>query len=410
MIASPLVLALFGFGGWKAATAQSEGAVRRLARDNGVALTAEELYPAYKGDPARNSADLVHELESLLRDLRGKKRLFEGAKPGPDYFAEIEKSLSDTPEAFSLAERIADAEDFYVERRGDLPAVTFPEFATVKAAAKHLAFRSELRAHKGDLVGCQRDLDRIEKLARFMGKEPLLIGGLVQLAIQSIGMASAARSLPALVADKDATRLVETWVDGLAPMDFSRAFEGEATMSAWVGTRPLALGSIAGNSESEAQASYRAAELTRFAWNRKLIEAWLKVRTEVRANPTDPDIAEAAMNKHMKPLTTTRDPLLVVAEVLLPAVSQLPQAARRGAAKRAVLKAGIDALRTGRANVEWTRDPLATGPLKSRKTDTGWLIYSVGADGVDDGGVFGEKSKVRDTVLEFDGEKARLRG
>ena len=36
--------------------------------------------------------------------------------------------------------------------------------------------------------------------------------------------------------------------------------------------------------------------------------------------------------------------------------------------------------------VEVTTDPFTGDPLKWRKTDTGWLIYSVGRDGIDNGG------------------------
>jgi hypothetical protein len=35
-------------------------------------------------------------------------------------------------------------------------------------------------------------------------------------------------------------------------------------------------------------------------------------------------------------------------------------------------------------------DPFSAGPLVARHTDTGWIVYSVADNGVDDGGVFAD--------------------
>ena len=61
------------FALWVTATRSSEAEVRKIAREAGIPLTAEELYPPYKGDPQDNAATYVPRLMEIERQLDPNK-------------------------------------------------------------------------------------------------------------------------------------------------------------------------------------------------------------------------------------------------------------------------------------------------------------------------------------------------
>jgi hypothetical protein len=92
-----------------------------------------------------------------------------------------------------------------------------------------------------------------------------------------------------------------------------------------------------------------------------------------------------------------------MADLLQPSIAAALTADRRNLGKIRALRA-ISALQafaaehdreaTGLAELALPAaaiaDPFSAGPLVARDTDAGWLVYSVGDNGVDDGGSLGD--------------------
>jgi hypothetical protein len=97
----------------------------------------------------------------------------------------------------------------------------------------------------------------------------------------------------------------------------------------------------------------------------------------------------------------------VLADLLLPALEAAISAANRDTAFARSLRVYSDLQHFAEENdreatglvelslpKEATIDPFSGRPLIVQNTNAGWLVYSVGADGIDDGGNFDEHKDV----------------
>ena len=111
-----------------------------------------------------------------------------------------------------LLRQAADRDVCRFTRDWSRPAVDMllPEIQSIRNAARLLALAARREAADGDIAAALRDVARLGRMSRHAASEPILISGLVGLAIDAVALDTLAGVLPACTADD---------VDALAAAD-----------------------------------------------------------------------------------------------------------------------------------------------------------------------------------------------
>jgi hypothetical protein len=286
-------------------------------------------------------------------------------------------------------------------------STTLPEISSLRQAARLLALAARREAADGDVATALADVIRVHRLAGHVAAEPIVISGLVELAIDGMALETLADILPRATA-KDAAALADP-----ALTDFVRS--SPSLQRQFLGEEAFGLGTFADLAEGKVGLDdlsmgpgpagisflYRCffvpAELTAYqAAMRRFQEL-----AQRAAEPGEryPEISSAAEAVAQEPAAGRRG---YFASLLVPALSRVfetqakSQARHRAAeillaATRARLEAAAPPESAESLVPTWLvavpADPFRTeGPLTVKTGADGWLVYSVGPDGEDDGG------------------------
>jgi hypothetical protein len=286
-------------------------------------------------------------------------------------------------------------------------STTLPEISSLRQAARLLALAARREAADGDVATALADVIRVHRLAGHVAAEPIVISGLVELAIDGMALETLADILPRATA-KDAAALADP-----ALTDFVRS--SPSLQRQFLGEEAFGLGTFADLAEGKVGLDdlsmgpgpagisflYRCffvpAELTAYqAAMRRFQELAHRA-----AEPGEryPEISRAAEAVAQEPAAGRRG---YFASLLVPALSRVfetqakSQARHRAAeillaATRARLEAAAPPESAESLVPTWLvavpADPFRTeGPLTVKTGADGWLVYSVGPDGEDDGG------------------------
>lgn len=405
---------LVAAGVWRVLTLSAETEVRRLARDNGIALGAAELFPPYAGDSAQNGASHLADLSSGISWLRKKRSRLLGVEP-PRSTDELRTAVAEAAAMYAVIEKMTECPDWFVAHEGRMTAMLLPEFVQLENAAKAVSLRLKLKAAQGDAEGAISDLRRIFRLAQFSGSQPLLVGEEMQLKISQLGLATAARLLPAAASDTAVTDRLHEALGAEPRLDHTRATRGEAAMAVEIALNGLRHQDIGGLGPEEPvppglRMVEAGIEMSRFYWGPRLTRAWVNHGRALRGAPFDSATAEKSYKTHLEPLASSRNPLDMAAGVITPVLGQRTLVLRRLATQRSLLEAGLKAFLGGSGAAQYPIDPFSNRPLLGAKTDVGWKIYSVGSDGNDDGGRANRAGGKGDIVLEWDGTTMTMLG
>lgn len=279
-------------------------------------------------------------------------------------------------------------------------AVRFPEYATLRRLARVLRLECVSRAYSGDVGGALGSLAAIRKLARLVVQEPTMISMMTAMAISSTAN-EAAEHLATLFADKPqllremkdvmiATRLDPDPIRalmgdlymGIATMRNVKNYSSEEDWTI-IDRRAIVRDGIPNNRFMRAQ----FAGYLRF-WTRTMPRL-----NQLRGDPvaqlrtfeelTDREIGVKTASKLMT-------------AILVPPTSGAAAAVQRYMARHEILVALIEALVFKFDNGRFPNsieelggdriDPFDGTPLKIRAYGEGIRVYSVGYDGIDDGG------------------------
>jgi hypothetical protein len=287
-----------------------------------------------------------------------------------------------------------------------------PELASMRHAARLLALAARREATSGDVSAALADVVRLHRMAIHVAAEPILISGLVETAVDSIALETLAAILP-LITAQDAPALADP-----ALGDFVRSqpsFERHA-----LGEEAFGLATFADLAEAKVRlhdlgmspdpvgfAISVASILYRCFLLPSDLAAYTGAMSRWRAQaarPAMPDERSAEVARRPAPigseLTTNRQGLLT--SLLTPALGAILKTQAKSLAKhraaevllaatRARLKSGEQPGSAESLVPEWLlavpADPFRDeGSLTVKTSADGWLVYSVGPDGEDDGG------------------------
>lgn len=286
-------------------------------------------------------------------------------------------------------------------------AMILADVASVRQAARLLAIAARRRAADGDMTAALADVVRLRRMAMHVAAEPLLISGLIVAVVDTTSLETLVAILPA-VTPADAAA-AESAIDDLVrgPVSFQRHIIGEEAFGL-AAIASLADGSLADDENLQlpplprgAMILFRcfslpndlAAYTSCMRQSRALLERADMPRSTFRELDRE---AEMVLTESMSPRKS------VLVGMVGPAihVSLKAQASNRArhraaevllAATRARLKTGslpesIDSL-VPAFLIALPADPYRDqGPLTVKIDAAGWLVYSVGPDGEDDGG------------------------
>jgi hypothetical protein len=397
--------------GWRAAGMRR--AERELAkiRERGQPASADDMNAFYATplstqDCTRIWIAALQPLEGPAYSLAAEKLPIVGTgpeipPPGTPWpqQAAVEQFLEQYK---SSMEQLREAADRGGAARFDLDfhdgiAMLLGHVQSARSGARMLALEAHVRAHRGDAAGAADSLDAMFKLGVSLENEPILISQLVKLALDGVAREQLQSLLPHVeFADEDLQRLQAD----LRHIDYDRALHrallGERVFGVVTFEDPSGAGVEFGGGNLAWKITQGEDLATYLTFMGRMADAaeqpWPAVREEA-----------AAVNDEVKSLVgggLARFRYTMTAN-LLPAINAAVTAAARGGSQNdaadAALAAELFRRRQGRLPADLNElvpeflpevplDRIDGRPLRYVVRDGDCVIYSVGENGVDDGG------------------------
>jgi len=280
-----------------------------------------------------------------------------------------------------------------------------PGLGYIRYGARLLELEAILHAENGKPEKVVGSIKSTFGLARSLSKEPILISQLVRIACQELAVSTLERAVNRTeFTDEQLADLSRTLVNAEDPCAMIRAFVGERCSGLSIFTMPAAkippLFSMAGNRPNPLSAP--AIFLYRFVGLADMDAIiYLDLMNDyVKALKLSPEhrreAADAAFARYDK---TSR--IHVISHIIMPELSNCTTIDVRIAAQLRTARAGLAVQRYrlatgGLPNTlsELTptylgavpKDPFDGKELRYKKLETGFVVYSIGEDGNDDGG------------------------
>ncbi|MFM7138418.1 MAG: hypothetical protein ACKO1M_15355, partial [Planctomycetota bacterium] len=355
--------------------------------------------------------------------LAADKQMDEAEAP----FWKASQTDAGPPEVMAILERHAATLDL-LRRATDKPSCRFdrdwsrpsidmllPEVQEMRRAARLLMLSARRAAADGDCEQALADVVRIHRLGMHAASEPILISGLVGQAIDAVALQTLADVLPRLeksdlpLLDTDAMRdFVET------PVKYQRAFLGEEAFGL------ATLGDLADGAKGLKTLEILRAgtdESTPFAFDSpfSLLYRCFMMPADIAGYRDVMRRYQAVIGSTIQPKPKSYSTILketagieehlklrragVLASFLAPALSSVIKSQLKAEALHDVTGVLVAATRARLAGKPLTDslvpeavpalpgDPFTADKLLvAKRTDEGWVVYSVGPDGEDDGG------------------------
>ncbi|MHC4179301.1 MAG: hypothetical protein ACYSWU_17450 [Planctomycetota bacterium] len=405
---------------WSSRSSRRVEAELARVRAAGEPTTASELDRFYPAGPAGREA--ARRWLIAMRPLEGKAfdKAAEGlpivgtggseipppGEPWPDIEA-VEKFLEqyEAPLRQLHAAAAAGGPARYPTDFSQGLLMSLDHVQSLREGARLLALEAHVRAHRGDAQGAARSIDAIFMLADSLKQEPIIISQLVRYAIDGIAMDLLQRQLPtADFSDEDLDRLQAH----LRAVDYSQGLQrgmmGERVMGIMAINNPAGMGS-SDSSGIPFWGLLRSANLSVYLkYMNRMVAATKRPLPQARreAEQIGSDVQSATGGS---PFTS---PGHIMTSLLVPAIDAFVDAAARMAASSRATDAVIAVERfrrtTGRLSENLDElvpellpgmpiDPFHRQPLRYVVKDDEYVIYSVGRDGVDDGGQGNEQGE-----------------
>jgi hypothetical protein len=262
-----------------------------------------------------------------------------------------------------------------------------------------LELEARVRARQGDAHGAAESLHAIFQAGASLEREPILISQLVRYACHSIGMSLLQDLLPQVeFSEEDLAMLQDDVESADYQPDLQRAIQAERVAGMLGFQDSELLKTELGRVTATATAVSRHEDLTMYLDCMRRLESaavkpWPKAMDDVQALADEFEVSRASLLDQARSVLTRR---------LAPRMKDAFGTAFRTQARSRAAAAGLAVeryrIKHGRlpAALEPTApefqtavptDPFDGKPLRFRLNDDGgYTIYSIGADGVDDGG------------------------
>jgi len=396
--------------------AKEEPSAERAYRAAGLPWEAKDLRPGVIVSSVKNAAPL----------LRSAIGLFDSNQFNSAYIAmrkdmdagsleSVIDGLAPFQKAMDVAVRASDRPDIDFGRDMDKgPAILFPEYAPVKGIAKALCLRAQLDVARHDTTAMARDLGAAWKLGVLMGRDPILIGMLVQIAIQNITLNAIQSCAYNLKKNRVGLEKLMSIIDKAQPPDYGFAMRGEAFMGiatirnlkAFGGIKGLTAANDGSNIQTDLSHLSRTGmpnDTTTRAFAARHMQVWAEAKTIIDRDQKDAAKLGSDMDQLVMKVEQKKTASNLLNMIMFPVFSQAGVAATSIQAEVIANKAMLTALIAGKLPTSlndipgtWT-DPYTKKPMLFTNYKDGFRVYSVGPNRKDDGGVFRAENKSGDS-------------
>lgn len=386
-------------------------------------IAPEDLGLKKPESPAQNAGPLYTRVAREFGDVGvgdpRMKRLLAGFGPKAKSTAraDAEKAFAELQAIVALAEDAADRPACYFVRdwnRGF--ALEFPEFSAMKNLSRLLCYKAERQNAQGDPIGALRSIARAQRIARHADSEGFLIGALVSVASETAATYSLRRIIDDHGREPKILAAAQKVQDGFGPLPSMRRTMASELVLGRIGIQKLTsmrdITVMTGGDDAPSALEKIPLATLRGAFEARLVREYALTEPSLPEDPERWPEAKAALLKMDHRVSTDDSPLGVMNQILLPVSSQAADAIGKLQAERRLTETSIRLLQArlkgplpkklpGTANQ--IGDPFSKNPLRYLPSSTGgFTLYSVGADGTDDGGkVRSGASKTYDIVAKF---------
>lgn len=358
---------------------------------------------------SKGDQDLVEHYPAAMASKDPEAHFRKLAIMGKVDNARIQKALSAWKPAFAHIEKASQKPHLDWGRKWEMGmALTFPEFADAKAILKVMMLDAEMAASRGDLATLQTRIREGRRLADHIGEEPTLIASLVSIALHSIVSAQSTQIAYRFQKDTAVVATVRRSLEEKPRIpSLKNSLNGEmvSTRRSFVEiAKDLPAFTAQSGGDDEMKQFVADAKWLRLPWLRRDVEALVVSRLarayeQLPEDPLDWSRTSAVLGDLDKEFAETDSRTKRIASIFAPVFSQSGVALvnieiyrRQGIlithlidARRASGK-WPTTLQNSPANI----DPFNGKPFLYRTTPAGFVLYSVGANGLDDGGDLGK--------------------
>ena len=361
------------------------------AKARGFPFEAKELAMVPAVAKADNAKDFVVKLEKDFGPKTGLKKAIAAFKPEKD--REMPKKML---EFLDRARAITKFKAFDGEKDLDLATyVKYPEFGTYKDMARVFAFSAELNARRGRSREAIMDIEAIRQLANQLSSSSSEIGGLVVLAIDAIYGKTALHIAQYIQSrHEDLTPLRQVVTKELPSTPFENCLRSEFYVFVALSRNQKVLQKL---SDDENLTSIDKLKLVRsglpssILWRGQLgsfIEHFLAIDDIFRSDSNLIRSSKRA-EAYVTAIPTTVSNYVPI--LFLSSATSGSVAWERNKIRQKIVLRCIDLLQSQPSSgfpnkIEPIADPFGSGNLVYKRTKAGFMIYSVGSNGKDDGG------------------------
>lgn len=318
------------------------------------------------------------------------KALADGKADAKDV-VKAETALKAAGPALTYIQQASERQGFWIDRKWEMgPALTFPEPSDARSAGRALVLRAMLSK---DPQSAAKDLRAAARISTHFGSEPILISALVGSAIEN----SVHQGIRALGRRGGAwTAAMLPVADAFGPLpDLHHSLAGEIAMGNHLTDELARHGSNAftamGGEGTPAALRLSGFGPIRNAFQSRVVEYWRKVYAALPADPLD-----VAASRTATTIPIPTGPSQALLDMATPILSGVGDLAPRMEAERRLTRTALQLWAGQSPSIP--KDPFTASSLHLRRTGSDWTIWSVGPDGLDDGG----KPRVKEMDPRFD--------
>ncbi|MES2460503.1 MAG: hypothetical protein V4671_07955 [Armatimonadota bacterium] len=385
------------------------------AKKEGLPTTLAEMRPNPPVSTTENAAPLYRKMTALYKKESGgdtEKAFFEAH---PEVLKETPRSTKDdqaireflqTRAAFlQITEQAAQKPrcDFARDWSGGLD-VAFPEYPVMRASARLLMLRAALLSDENQPGLALQDVARAANIARHTGSDPTVINALVKIAIQTIAHRRFIEILQRHGADPAVLPAAREAAKALSdPIDVRRAFSGEMVLAGEtfkeIRNSPDFTERMRRQGLRIPTSNPQVQQQIADAWQSRSVAYWRKFHSRLSASGGDMLAFEKALKSIQDEEDTNRfapgyEMNAILTYVFLEMPSKLMQAQASNHLRQEMLGLLEYKQKTGAfpealndlPKTTVRTDPFTNQPLKYKKMDNGFVLYSVGNNRKDDGG------------------------
>lgn len=417
VLLAALVLVIGVIAAWRASVVSANNDRLRAITARGEPTTLAELDKFYKAVPDSNNAALLWldgfaAITNDLGDLAARLTIKRGVPLSEEQVRETAEALADNAEALALFHKAAKRTQsrFPVVMANQFWFTNIQHLAPMKAAAQVLRAQAAVALAQTNTALAVEAINGIFAAGASIAAEPLLISQLVAYATDTIGiqtlqfaMNGAAfspaelKSMQEAVAKADDMESAARGMIGERALFISGLSDPGQLLAASRLTPPSGIEEIASEVFLQPIAKFSG------FWQRDLRYGIDALTTYLEwAQLPDPGRVQAETNWNAM-MVEAKNRYYVMTGMLLPALGKFisKDANHRAQARTAVVALAVERFRfanNGKLPDQLSAliptylekipiDPYDGQPLRYKRTDKGYIVYSIGPDGVDDGGI-----------------------